>query len=120
MALANKILPTVRDAVKKYGNTLTLRQEGIQPTWNPITQQMEGGSGDINTPFKGAVEVASLEDEKGTIVRGDLIITAVFDDVEPNSAGNIIYNDREYGIVDINPLYFQDVLMVYQIVGRNG
>lgn len=120
MSIATSILPTVRNAVKKYGNTLTLRQEGTNPVWNPVTQKMEGGSGDIDTTFKGAVEIASLEDEKGTIIRGDLIITAVFDDVEPSSTGNIIYNNREYGIVDINPLYFQDVLMVYQIVGRNG
>lgn len=117
--LAQSILPKVKDAVSKYGNTLTLRQKGTEGTWNPTTQQIEGGTPDVDLPFKAGVEIASVKDIIGNVQQGDLILTAVIEEVEPSVTAKIIYNNREYGIIDINPLYFQDVLMAYQIVGRN-
>lgn len=117
--LANNILPTIVSTVKKYGNTLSLNQISGGGVYDPTTGTISDGT-PVQTPFKGATSIASAKDEIGTIQRGDLMVTAVFDNVTPDIKNSITYNALEYSIVDLQPIYFQDILMVYKIIARRG
>ena len=118
MSLAEDILPQAVELINTYGSDMNVQKASSQ-SYNPLTQKVETVAGAL-VPIKGTFESYSSEEIKGLIEVGDVKILTPYVEGQDFALGSdvIIFNGTNYNIINIEPLYLQNQIIIYSLQVR--
>ena len=117
MPLSTQMLKVAKDLINQFGSTVILKKPSSS-TYDIASGQtiVVDGTEDI---LKANIESYSSEEIQGLVLVGDIKIMIHSENVTINLAEDkIIFNSVEYNIINNEPIYLQDEIIVYQLQVR--
>ena len=117
MALSTQMLQVAKDLINQFGSTVTLKKPSSS------TYDIASGSTVViagtETAYKANIESYSSDEIQGLIQSGDIKIMVPSEGIEIKmSEDKIIFDSIEYNIINIEPIYLQDIVIVYNLQVR--
>ena len=117
MPLSTQMLKVAKDLIAQFGSTVILKKPSSS------TYDIASGTTIViagtETPLKANIESYASEEIQGLVLVGDIKIMISSENVNIDIANDkIIFNSIEYNIINNEPLYLQDVVIVYQLQVR--
>jgi len=117
MALVDDLIPTAIQLIQEFGSEVKLKKPSSS-NYNVATGMVETVDG-TETIYKADISSYELQELGGAIVGGDLkILMANENQVFSQSNDKIIFNNEEFDIINIKPMYLQNKIMMYELQVR--
>lgn len=117
MSLATEILPQAVELINTYGSDIVLQKytDGYDTSTQKATKVPA-----LPINIKGTFESYSSEEIQGLIEVGDVKILTPYVEGQDFKLGSdvIIFNGINYKIINIEPLYLQNQIIIYQLQVR--
>ena len=117
MALNTQMQQVAKDLISQFGSTVKLKK--------PSSSVYDIASGKTNVTagteisYKANIESYTSEEIKGLIQVGDIKIMIPSEGVVVNIAEDkIIFDTKEYNIINSEPIYLQDTIIVFNLQVR--
>lgn len=104
------------DLINQFGSTISLESSSTS-SYNINTGQIETIDG-ISTDIKATIESYKSEEITGLIQAGDIQMTVANDDLIVTLDNKITFKGITYNIINIEPLYLEDVIVIYNLTVR--
>lgn len=117
MALNTQMTQVAKDLIAQFGSTVTLKKPSSS------TYDIDSGTTIViagtETIIKANIESYTSEEIKGLIQVGDIKIMISSENIEINiGQDKILFGGIEYNIINNEPIYLQDTIIVFQLQVR--
>ena len=117
MELANQIIPLAIDMIDRFGSDITLVRPS-ETSYNVDTGKTETIAGD-EIILKGVIESYTSEEVQGLVQVGDIKIMLANDNlIIDMTSDKIKFNNVLYNIINVEPLYLNNEIMIYTLQVR--
>lgn len=113
--ISPQLIETAITLIEQYGSTITLKTETT--AYNTTTGQIESTPNTSN-PIKAVIDAYDSKEVQGLIQAGDIKMTLANDNLTINTDAKIVFNALEYNIINIQPVYLEDNIVIYEIQVR--
>lgn len=111
-----QMIKVATDLINLYGSTITIKSAS-STSYNTSTGQIETIDG-LSVDVKATIESYSSEEIKGLIQGGDMHMTVSSDNLVVTLDNKIEFQGITYNILNIEPLYLEDVVVIYDLQVR--
>lgn len=112
--LSPSLIATAITLIDQFGSTITLQT--VSNSYNTSTGQIEE-TVDVSSPIKAVIDSYKSEEVQGLVQAGDIRIT-IGNAVAPDINTKVVFNSNTYNIINIEPLYLEDAIVIYELQVR--
>ena len=112
--LSDSLIPTAIMLINQFGSTITLKTE--TNSYNTATGQIES-SLVSSDPIKAGIESYTSQEVQGIVQAGDMKVM-IGNAIVPTLNNKVVFNSNTYNIINIEPLYMENVAVIYTLQVR--
>lgn len=112
--ISTKMIEVAAMLIEQFGSTITLKSESN--SYNTATGQIESTL-TASDPIKAHIESYKSEEVQGLVQAGDMRVM-IGNAIAPTINTKVVFNSNTYNIINIEPLYLEDAIVIYTLQVR--